>query len=393
MALIIFWVHLLASFSFASAAIPSPWKTWNVWFHGGASDPEINTNASSSSPSSSLGLWNNETASTASNKAINNNGSDSSPSESPSFEEDVINAAILRKQAEIMEMETEIDSTGATNPNEKETASSPNNNITTANADVVTSLRNTMTEKKQEFFDRIALVSSSLMKRERDAHLKRDKSNHTHALDQVTPQSDLSLPNRHMHIVTTAALPWFTGTAVNPLLRAAYLHRRTQEINKDAGNGNHTGAGNSTSETMRWVTLVIPWLELPEDQQALYGRVFENEQEQEDYIRAWLKDEAGMPDAACPDTGLQMIFYPARYHADLGSIFAMGDIISLLPPENMDVCVLEEVEHLNWFRAPGDGWTKRFQFVVGIVHTSKCSLCWKCCTCALLVLVCVLFHV
>jgi hypothetical protein len=47
-----------------------------------------------------------------------------------------------------------------------------------------------------------------------------------------------------------------------------------------------------------------------------------------------------MADAACPDTGLQMIFYPARYHADLGSIFAMGDIISLLP--KMDVCVLED---------------------------------------------------
>jgi hypothetical protein len=342
MVLVIFWVHVLSSFSTSSATIPSPWKTWNIWFHGGASDPEINTNVSSSS-SSSLGIWSNDTASTTSS----DNGSDFSPSQIPSFEEDVINAAEMRKQAE-MKTEAEIDSAGATSPNESEKETAPPLNNSTTNAAVVTSLRNTMTEKKQEFFDRIALVSSSLMKRERDAHLKRDKSNHTHALDQITPQSDLSLPGRHMHIVTTAALPWFTGTAVNPLLRAAYLHRRTQEINANAKHnpGNHTAqdAGNSTSETMRWVTLVIPWLELPEDQQALYGRVFENEQAQEDYIRAWLRDEAGMADVACPDTGLQMIFYPARYHADLGSIFAMGDIISLLPPNKMDVCVLEEVE-------------------------------------------------
>jgi hypothetical protein len=89
---------------------------------------------------------------------------------------------------------------------------------------------------------------------------------------------------------------------------------------------------------MRWVTLVIPgWSyrkinKLCTDESLTMGK-------QEDYIRSWLRDEAGMADAACPDTGLQMIFYPARYHADLGSIFAMGDI-SLLP--KMDVCVLED---------------------------------------------------
>ena len=211
--------------------------------------------------------------------------------------------------------------------------------------------------RKTDFLDRMALVSDALLEKEHDATL--DKEEEDISDNAITHQSDLTRPNRHFTIVTTAALPWMTGTAVNPLLRAAYLVRKTLEINS-----------NTTEPEQQWVTLVVPWLELDEDQLVLYGRVFQDEQEQEDYIRGWLRDNADMPDAADPVTGLKIRFYPARYHPGLGSIFAMGDMCSLLPDDEADVCILEEPEHLNFYRAPGEGWTKKFKYVVGIVHTN-----------------------
>lgn len=49
----------------------------------------------------------------------------------------------------------------------------------------------------------------------------------------------------------------------------------------------------------------------------------------------------------------QIRFYPARYHKFYNSIFALGEICDLITNESADVCILEEPEHLNWYRAPG----------------------------------------
>jgi len=230
----------------------------------------------------------------------------------------------------------------------------------------ISSLQETTLKAKQLFLDKIALVSAALLKSENDAVVDNwtndefDSGND----DEITLQSDLLRPGRKISVVTTAAIPWFTGTSVNPLLRAAYLSRLTDKINREHSN--------STEAPERMVTLVIPWLEMEEDRLELYGSKynFTTPEEQEVYIRKWLREEADMPYEADPETGIKILFYPGRYHAGLKSIFAMGDIISVIPDADADVCILEEPEHLNWYRAPGDGWTKKFRFVIGIIHTN-----------------------
>jgi digalactosyldiacylglycerol synthase len=140
-----------------------------------------------------------------------------------------------------------------------------------------------------------------------------------------------------------------TGTSINPLLRAAYLAKE-----RPAGK----------------ITLVVPWLE-SSDQEICYPANirFSHPDEQRAYVKKWLQEDAKMPTAA---EKLEILFYSARYHDEYHSIFPMGDITGLIPDSEADVCVLEEPEHLNWYRAPftAKAWVDKFKHVVGIIHTN-----------------------
>ncbi|KAF6155349.1 hypothetical protein GIB67_019875 [Kingdonia uniflora] len=147
---------------------------------------------------------------------------------------------------------------------------------------------------------------------------------------------------QHIAIFTTASLPWMTGTAVNPLFRAAYL----------------------TKDGECKVTLVIPWLSL-KDQELVYPNkiTFISPLEHEIYVRRWLEERTGF---IC---GFNICFYPGKFSLDKRSILAVGDITEIIPDEEADIAVLEEPEHLTWYHH-GRRWKTKFRLVIGVVHTN-----------------------
>jgi hypothetical protein len=88
-------------------------------------------------------------------------------------------------------------------------------NETTARVDfgdVTSQLQTTdgkKSKKRKQFLNRIAMVSSLLLRHE-EATLVNEEEFSTDDEGKITPQSDLTRPGRHIHIVTTASLPWFT---------------------------------------------------------------------------------------------------------------------------------------------------------------------------------------
>ncbi|KAG4937147.1 hypothetical protein JHK85_052066 [Glycine max] len=140
----------------------------------------------------------------------------------------------------------------------------------------------------------------------------------------------------HIAIFTTASLPWLTGTAVNPLFRAAYLAKSGE----------------------RDVTLVIPWLSL-KDQRLVYPNniTFASPSEHEKYICQWLEERVGFT------SGFSIQFYPGKFSRDKRSILAVGDISEIIPDKVADIAVLEEPEHLTWYHH-GKRWKTKFRLVI-----------------------------
>ncbi|KAL5545718.1 hypothetical protein UlMin_005405 [Ulmus minor] len=152
---------------------------------------------------------------------------------------------------------------------------------------------------------------------------------------------DPSDGKRHVAIVTTASLPWMTGTAVNPLFRAAYLAQSAKQN----------------------VTLLVPWL-CRSDQELVYTNVtFSSPEEQEIYIRNWLEDRIGFR------ADFKISFYPGKFSKERRSIIPAGDTSQFIPSKDADIAILEEPEHLNWYHH-GKRWTDKFNHVVGVVHTN-----------------------
>ncbi|CAA0837815.1 Digalactosyldiacylglycerol synthase 1-chloroplastic [Striga hermonthica] len=152
----------------------------------------------------------------------------------------------------------------------------------------------------------------------------------------------MSERKRHVAIVTTASLPWMTGTAVNPLFRAAYL-------------------ANSAKQN---VTLLVPWL-CRSDQELVYPNnvTFSSPEEQESYIRSWLEERIGFK------ADFKISFYPGKFSKARRSIIPAGDTSQFISSKDADIAILEEPEHLNWYHH-GKRWTDKFNHVVGVVHTN-----------------------
>ena len=158
-------------------------------------------------------------------------------------------------------------------------------------------------------------------------------------------RADLRVPGRRVLIVTTASLPWMTGTAVNPLLRAAQL----------------AGGGGTTARWRHNVTLMLPWVSPDEQARLGWKERFASRREQADFVRAWLRERVDgfdAADAADADARvgvhaprLRLAFYDGAYHAPHGSIYPMGEVRAAAAAAGASRSVLLRLSQLTFGRA------------------------------------------
>jgi hypothetical protein len=194
------------------------------------------------------------------------------------------------------------------------------------------------TEKSQEGDDFTLSSYAPSEDQKRSSGLDSDDEDH---LDEPMEFSDISDPTRHIWIVTTASLPWRTGTSINPFLRALHFVRRRLHLYH-------------SDKIVGKVSLVIPWINDMEDAMKLYGGVVtekgeKGKEQQIQWMKSYAINQCGMSDEI---KHLNILFYDAEYWVSFGSIFPSVDICSLIPFDEADIAILEEPEHLNWFRAP-----------------------------------------
>lgn len=128
-----------------------------------------------------------------------------------------------------------------------------------------------------------------------------------------------------MCVVTTASLPWQTGTAINPLLRAAYLAHKTKcQVSFVRLRLRKTGdtlyieireprlsvRGTLTVHCGRCeqVTLVIPWLSVDEQKKIFPKNLsFETPGEQAKWVKDWVLQRCGF------EASFDILFYPGEH--------------------------------------------------------------------------------
>ncbi|MDQ5920960.1 MAG: digalactosyldiacylglycerol synthase [Pseudomonadota bacterium] len=143
---------------------------------------------------------------------------------------------------------------------------------------------------------------------------------------------------KKISIVTTACVPWLTGTSINPLYRAIAL-----------------------SELGFIVTLYVPYVK-KSDQPNIFNHIF-TVSEQKKYLETHFLKKSGIK---------EVCFYPAKCHLYDGKPSLFPDIRIDKLMNHTDIIILEEPEHLLWLN-PLQNFKSKANKVIGIIHTNYLS--------------------